>query len=229
MPIVEAAAIVSEALTFPDRARAIVIRDQASYDAACEFVRGVKALRVKIADTFRPHIKRADEAHSALLKEMREADDPLAQAEKLAKDALATFNDTQARLAAEQQRRDIEAARAREEERRMQQAIDLERRGQGAAAEAMLSKPVLFPAPPLQAPVVNRKGSGVSFSPKPLGGTCVDLLALVKFIAEHPTFVNLVQPNGTAINSQVRALGRECDIPGIEVTGGGSSVSVSAK
>lgn len=48
-------------------------------------------------------------------------------------------------------------------------------------------------------------------------GKCTDLLALVQFIAKNPQYVNLVQPNATAINQLAKAQREATNVDGLLV------------
>jgi hypothetical protein len=106
----------AELATIGDHARALVIADQASCEAAAQLLRRIKRLRTTIANLFAPHIARAADAHRALLADRRRFDAPLLAAEQLVKRAIAAFtiaDEAQRRqeastrtVAAEQQRAD---------------------------------------------------------------------------------------------------------------------------
>jgi hypothetical protein len=95
---IDAGAVTSEALSWPDRARATVITDSTTYTDACELLKGIKALRVRIGETFDPHIGRAFQAHRALCKEKQDAEAPLTEAERILKAALVAYDDAQERI-----------------------------------------------------------------------------------------------------------------------------------
>src|SRR5690348_17585474 len=71
---------------------------------------------------FRSHVKRAYEAHRALVREKADAEAPLTQAERVIKDALRAYDDEQARLAEEAQR---QAERSEEHTSELQSPVHL--------------------------------------------------------------------------------------------------------
>lgn len=212
-------ASVDEALTWPERARAVVIATADAYVLAAELTKGIKALRARIAETFDPHIQRAHQAHKALVAEKAAAERPLTEAETVIKGKLIAYDAEQDRIRRAEERRLAEEARKAEEARRLDEAAAMEMDaiaagdpGLQAEAEALISTPVL--APVISLPKATPKVDGISFR-ETWGGEVTDLLALVKHIAAHPEHLNLVAPNTTAINGLARSLRQSLNIPGI--------------
>ena len=58
--------VKADALAWPERAAALKVVDTESYTGASEMLKGIKALRNKIAEVFDKHIKAAHEAHKGL-------------------------------------------------------------------------------------------------------------------------------------------------------------------
>jgi hypothetical protein len=118
---------------------------------------GIKALLKKIGETFDPHIKRAFDAHKALVAEKRTHEAPLVTAETTLKRALIGFQQDQERQRQEQERKAREAAekeaakireqaakaeaaaRAKADELRRQQE-EAERAGRAAEAARLAEK-----------------------------------------------------------------------------------------
>src|SRR4030042_2943913 len=84
-------AIASEALTYPEKAKEIKIRDQVSLDTATAFLRAVKGLLGKIAETFDPIIKQAHEAHKQAIEQRKKHEEPLLQAERIIKTEMGRY------------------------------------------------------------------------------------------------------------------------------------------
>lgn len=211
--VVDNSAAVAKALTYPNQARALAITDALSYAKACEFLQGLKALRAEIAETFEPHIKRAHEAHKALLKEKGDAEAPLAEAERIVKAALVTFSDEQERIRREEQARLQAELKRQEEERRLNDAVALEAAGETAEASAVLDEPIHVPT--VAVAPMTPKVSGIQYR-ETWGAKVTDLAALVKFVAANPQFAGFLTPNMTALNAQARSLKAQCQIPGVE-------------
>lgn len=218
--VVDGSQVTEQALAFPDRARAIQISDADTYGRACEFLKGIKAFREQIADTFDPHIRRAHEAHKALCKEKQDAEAPLAQAERIVKDALVVYDREQERIRQAEARRLQEEARLQEEERRLMDAIELEEAGKAtgddglqAEADALLEQPIIVPT--VAVAPATPKVQGVAFR-ETWSAKVTSVAALAKYVAANPQFAALLSANMPALNAQARSLKGQLQIPGVE-------------
>lgn len=204
---------VARALTFPERARAIVLRDDSSYAAAAEFLKGIKALRAEITETFSPHIKRAHEAHKALLREQQEAEAPLLEAEQITKLVMVTYSQEQDKLRRLEQQR-IEAELHRQAvEAKLADAVALEAVGASADADAVLDEPVAPIAVPVAASTPAVRGIALR---ETWSAQVTDLLTLVQFVAANPQYLNLLTPSMPALNAQARSLKAQMRIGGVQ-------------
>jgi hypothetical protein len=95
----------AEATSVPATARTMPIEDDETFHAAGAILVRIKTLRTTLALLFNPHIKRAFDAHRALVEDRRRLDAPLADAEAVLKARLTAFT------IAEDERRAIEARR----------------------------------------------------------------------------------------------------------------------
>jgi hypothetical protein len=204
--------VATEALTWPDRARAAVVRDAESYELAAHLLLGIKDLRRKIAETFDPHCKRAYEAHRALTKEKADAEAPLTQAERIIKDALRAYDAEQDRIRREQQRIADEQARREAEDRALEQAAAMEREGRElgdaalvAEAQAVIEQPVIAVAAPV-----------AKATPK-VAGIAMRKTWAFRVVNEALIPRQYLNVNETKIRGVVRALGASAAIPGVEV------------
>jgi hypothetical protein len=98
-----------EASGLPVTARTIPIHDEPSSHAASALLTRIKSLRTRLEELLAPHIKRAFEAHRALVEDRRRLEAPLAEAETILKGRLAAFT------IEEEHRRALEARRQRAE------------------------------------------------------------------------------------------------------------------
>lgn len=218
---VDSDAVKNEALAWPDRARAVTIADDASYTRAAELLKGIKALRGRIADTFDSHIKRAFESHKALVREKAEAEAPLTEAEAIVKRSLVTYQQEQDRKAREEARRLEEAARQQEETRRLEEAAAIERVAAETGDEAMRATAHEVLEAPVAAVVVRPapatpKIAGISYRDT-YSARVVNVSKLIAFVARNPQFANLLTPNQTALNQLARAQKAMLQIDGVEV------------
>lgn len=211
---------VDEAMTWPTRARALVVTDDTSYSAGADLLLGIKALRKRIADVFDPHVKRAHDAHKALVREKADADAPLTMAESIIKSSLVTFTQARERERRAEQLRLEAEARAQAETRALEEAAALEAEGLAhgdaslvAAAQALIAQPVEV-APVYVAPATPAV-SGISMR-ETWSADVVDLSALVRHVAEHHEYLNLVMANQPALNALARSLKQSMAVPGVK-------------
>lgn len=216
-------AVAEKALTWPERARAVSVVDASSYASAGELLRGIKALRGEIAETFDPHIKRANEAHRALLEQKRQAETPLTEAERVIKDALIKYDQEQERLRREEQRRLEEEARRQAEQDALDRAAAMEREGREFGDDAMVQEAQQLVEEQLQAPPPP-VATIAKATPKVAGivhrttwsARVVDFHALVKFVASNPSHIGLLVVNQPALNAQARSLKGAMSLPGVQ-------------
>lgn len=214
-------AVTNEALAWPDRARAVVITNDESYTKAAELLKGIKALRGKIAETFDPHIERAHKAHKALVREKSAAEAPLTEAEGIVKRSLVTYQQEQDRIVRDEARRIEEESRRAEETRRLEEAAALERVATETGDESMRSTayevmdaPIAVVAAPVQR--ATPKVAGISYRDT-YSARVTNPAKLIAFVARNPQFANLLTPNQTALNQLARAQKEMMQIDGVEV------------
>ena len=150
-------AISSEALTYPAKAQEIKVYDQVSLDTANAFLRGIKGLLSRIANTFDPIIKQAHEAHKQAIDKRKEHEEPLLQSERIIKAEMGRYLTEQARIRQEAEERARREAAEAERKRlaAMQAAIDAENAGKSEEAEKHLEEAVAIepPKPAIPEPV----------------------------------------------------------------------------
>lgn len=207
------ALIEPRAATWPELARSIVIDSDAAFAAAGEKLKGIKALRKEIADTFGPIVRSAHEAHKKAKDAEKKADAPLVEAESILKRSMADYHDRRQREIEAETRRLEAEARRREEEQRLAEAVALEAAGEAEAAEATLDAepPLVAVAPPPPPPP---KAAGVAMR-ETWSAEVVDVLALVKAVAAGEQPLSLILPNEKALDAMARALKADLAIPGV--------------
>ncbi len=201
----EAKDVAARALTVPDLARTIEIRDNESYMRAGEMLTAVKGLLKEIDAAFDPICKRAHEAHKEALNQKKRAAEPLLEAERILKKGIADYQAELERQRREEEARLREEARRREEEARLAAAIAAEKEGEKALAEEILNEPVI-PAVVVSAP-----------PPPKLAG--VSSRKVWKFRIADAALVprQYMIPDTAAIGRVVAALGPRASIPGVEI------------
>lgn len=120
-----------DALSIPNQARAIAVKDQATLNAAGEMLTNViKPLRKEAADVFDPIIASAHKAHKDALAGKAKVEKPLIEAEDILKRSVGGYLQEQERirqaeqdrLRREQQERERAAMRLAEENRKAEEA-----------------------------------------------------------------------------------------------------------
>jgi hypothetical protein len=140
--IVAAPEIKSRALELQARVKSIVVRDQATLDAANDFLHELDAMIEQIDKTFNPQIAKAHELHKSLLAEKKKFTEPLELAKKVIGQRVAIHV-----TALQEKRREAERVRlaAEDEARRLaEKAVDkaekLEAGGNGGKAAKVIEE-----------------------------------------------------------------------------------------
>jgi hypothetical protein len=209
--------VTEEALTYPDMAEALVITDQASYERAGKFVIGIKKLKKKITDTFKPMKQAADAAKRVILDQEKEANAPIKEAESIVSGRMIAWDQEQRRIREEAERAAREKARKEDEERRLKEAEQLETEGDKEAADAVLEdETVVVTPPPMPKP---EKPAGVSYRViYSVDETTIDLKALAEASLKGQIPIQAIQPNIKFLNQQARSLKDAMNWPGVTVT-----------
>jgi len=154
----------SEALTYPAKAKEIKVRDQVSLDAANAFLRGIKGLLAKIAETFDLIVKKAHEAHRQAIEQKKKHEEPLVRAEVIIKAEILRYLTEQVRIRREAVEEAQREADAKEKARlqKMQAAIDAENAGTPEEAEKHFEEAIAIEPPkPIIPPAVKAQGTSI--------------------------------------------------------------------
>lgn len=213
----------SKSLSTVRVAQSLTVVDPKTCVDAADFLKGVKLLRREIEETFEESIKAAFAAHRAIVAAKKRHDEPLEQAERIVKAKIAGYQAEEERRRIDAERAAQEAARAAEEEQQIAIAAQLIKEGRREEAEALLAEPV--EAPIIHIETAAPKLTGISTA-KRWRGEVVDFLALVKYVAAHPEFIGLLEPNESALNALARSLKGNMKVDGVKAV---SEDVVSAK
>jgi len=219
----DTSALTQEASMLVQSAHQLVITDDASYAAACEFGKGVKALQKRIADFFAPHKKRAKAVHDALCEDERKQLAPTQTAEGIAKSKVLEWQASEReRQGRERIARETEARRL-EEERQLQRALDAEAEGDWPeTVDEILSEPIETPVVAAPRPVA--KVAGVANTNRwTFDATRADIAAVIRHIAgldpnaplAHPDLVRLLTLDKVATRQIVTAKRETFSVPSI--------------
>lgn len=214
--------IKQEALTIIEQAKVVKITSQETYDSATELLLvRVKPFRIRWKDYWygtdsQPGpVKLAYRAYQSLLDKFNEADDPLEVAEKAIKKEIGIWEQEQARLLEEAQRKAQKEAEDREEEERIRAVTMAEESGATPEEVQMISESV---APVIAAPVepTFRRATGMSKPRENWKCRVKDMKALCKAIGAGKVPITYVLPNQSALNDRAGADKNTMNIPGCE-------------
>jgi hypothetical protein len=134
---VEVVKVETKSIALRDQAKAIVVRDQETHDAAAELYLGLSALEKEINAVHDPAISAAHASHKAALAAKAKSADPVAEAKKIIKPKITAWEDEQERIRQELERKAREEAqrKADEEARIAREAAEAEYRRLAAIEE----------------------------------------------------------------------------------------------
>jgi hypothetical protein len=212
----------SQALSVPERAKLIVITTAAEYVAAGELLKTVKGLRAEIDSTFDPIISKAHDAHKEALAQKRKVDAPLVEAEGILKPRISTYLREEERKRQEEEMRLQKEARDREEAEQLAKADILHEIGEVAAANQVLEEEIYVP--PVVLPSSAPKVAGISMR-ETWSAQVVDLMKLVKAVAEGKAPIQCISANTVFLGQQARSMKAALNYPGVKAV---SDSSISA-
>lgn len=187
------------------KAEALQIQNEDAYRAASEMLLGIKDLLKEIKGTFEPIKTKAHAAWKEVVAQQQKHEEPLLKAETILKSKMGTYYQEQERLRLEEEARLREIARKKEEEERLALAIQAEREGCKEEAEAILEEPVFIP--PVIAPSITPKVSGIA----PRKSWDFEIVN-PKLVPDQYKIVDT-----KVIAGVVRSLGERTQIPGVKV------------
>jgi len=131
------------ALSVPKQAHLItVIQNNDDYNRAGQILLTIKDIRKKIENTFKPIKQKMDAAKKEVLDQEKLADKPLAEAEAWIKPLIAQFNIEQEKIRKAEEDRLQAIAQKEAVERRLAEAIKLEKEGDMNAVNDLLEAPI---------------------------------------------------------------------------------------
>lgn len=208
-----------QALTWTEKAKAVVVRNQESYNQATGLLLSIAGLKREIIDHHKPIKDTAYAAHKAAVAAEKRLLDPLAEAEAIIKRGIGSFELEQRRIREEAERKALEEARRAEEEARIRLAEQAESMG----AEAETVAEILDTPMPVQTPIVVpsfQRAEGVSARSKPVYRWRV--------VNEGQIPREYLKIDEVKINGIVRAMGAATKINGIEIYEDVPQISVRA-
>ena len=204
-------------------ARDTVVTDDVQLNRANDSLKLIKGMKSQVNDRLGPAVEAAHKAHKTLTSLRADLLAPFDQAEAKIKSTCSTYITAKQREE-ERKRREAEAeARKLAEEERIARAEQFEKQGRIAEAHAEIASPIVVAPPePVAPPVAIPKGM---VARETWSARVVSLLALVQFVAANPSYINLLEPNQSALNDMARGMKGAMSIPGVTATST-SSVAV---
>jgi hypothetical protein len=213
--------LVDATMAWPQRAAAVSVLDDAAFGVAGNLLLDIKALQKQIGETFDPHIARAVQAHKALLAEKRKHTDPLDRAEVVLKASMVAYDAERRRRQEEEARKLREIARQAEETRRLDEAAALEMEASETGDDALREEAEFLltqrPTTVVVAPPLAPKVAGIAVSGR-WRATVTSLIALARFVAKNPQYINAVAANHVFLDKQADSMKEQLAIDGVQAT-----------
>lgn len=205
--------IEAKVLDIKAKADAIAVTDKASYEAANALNLAAYQEKKAFHVWFDPIDEASKKARQATIAQGKKIDEPLDYVIKTTGNKAATWMRAEQARIAEEKRKQEEAARKAAEDAALAAAEKLAAEGMTAAADAVLSTPVATVKVDIAAP---EKADGVSYRDA-YSAEVVDLMTLVKAVAEGKAPISYLEANTTALNGWARATKGAEALPGVKV------------
>ncbi len=121
------------------KAKSVVVKSQDDYEKAAEFVKEIKRVSASVTEFFAPIKTAANQAHKAVCNREKEMLTPLVNAEKEIKKTMGDYILEQERLKRAEEER-LRKLAQEEANRKLQEAMTLEEKGDKQAAEESLAE-----------------------------------------------------------------------------------------
>lgn len=184
--------------------RDMVIASDEGLEIAGAFLRRIKTILKSIDSTFNESIKAAHDTHKKMIAAKKEHSEPLLKAEVVVKQGIATYGAEQRKLREAEELRLREVARKEEEDRRLAEAEQLEAEGRTEEAEEVIEAPIET------VPVVLQKETKVA-------GISTRQVWKWRLTDQSKVPAGYLMVDEKKLNKVVYAMGRQSNIPGIEV------------
>lgn len=193
-------------------ATALVVSDVASHGAALEALKTTRERKRLILEKINPIIDAAFKTHRGLTNLRAEAIKPFDDAEAIYNRKASAFEREQEAIAARERERIEQQARKEEEERILRDAVAADEAGDPDLAEALLDETPTVPVLHVTPAVARVEGVTTRETWR---AEVADKLALIRYVAAHPEWVNLLDANMPALNGLARSARKGMAIPGV--------------
>ena len=206
--------IQETALTWPEKAARIVVKDEGSYVAAAETLKEISRMEKLITEHHKPIKQAAKNAHTIAVAAEKKFLDPLTKAKNVIRNSLVCWTTEQERIRQETERKQREEAQRKEEEERLAAAAEAEKQGRSEAeVDLILDTPE--PVAPVAVTPSYTKVAGVS-TRETWKAEVIDMKQLCRAIVEGKAPVEAVSPNMPVLNSMARKSKADLEIPGVK-------------
>ena len=197
-------------------AESLVILDKPTHALGQQHLTDLAGVERNIKKLFADPKTAAHAAHKSVCAAEKTLLDPITTARRSISNTLNTYEIEQERVQRIEQRKAEEEARKVQDEQALLDAITAEDEGDAELAADILEEAADEPPPVAVVEGAVAKTQGVSVS-KTYSAEVTSLVDLVKFVAENPAQINLLLPNGPALNQLARAMRDNLNIPGVKV------------
>lgn len=211
----ETATAEAEANGLVVKAQCFAVETQEEHAAGAAFLTKIAGIKRFAVELFADAKKAANDAHKSICAAEKKLVDPCDSARALISGKLFTYEAEARRKAEEERRRLEEQARRDEEARKLADAIDAEESGDAETAEEILNEPVVAPVVTV-APAI-AKVAGVS-ARTTWAAEVVDKAALIRYVAEHPEWIGLLDANMPSLNGLARSQRDRLAISGVKAS-----------
>lgn len=207
--------IEDRSLTLLETAHGVSVKDQASYESAALFLKGVKDAKSKFVEFFAQMKKATHTAWKEVVAKENDALDPLKEADKIVRVSMGVYLDEQDRIKREEQRRLEAIAKKREEDERkkLEKRIDsakkdstkerLEQQKEEVFVEPVFAQHAVEKTTKLESGSVTRK--------KDIEVTIVDPVAFLAAVVKGDIPLTCVEIKPNKVKSWVKAAGKQED------------------
>jgi len=201
-------------------AQALIVSNQEQNRTALLAIKDLTVAERGVSTMFAEPKKAANAAHKSICALETKLLAPLTEAKRIVSGKCDTYERAERQKAEEEQKRLEVIARKQEADRLAKEAARQEERGDKTLAAETLDKAVAVETGTAPAPVVTvapavAKVEGVS-SRTIWSASVVDKVALIKYVAEHPEWASLLDPNVSALNGLARTQKDGLAIPGVK-------------
>lgn len=206
------------------KALSIKITDNATFEAGAMILKDLGAERKEIISQTETVIKQAYDLHKRLKADQNELVKPIEEAERYLRNELGKYEQEQAKIRLEAERKAADERKKAEEEARLKAAAEAEKKGDEAKAEAILNQTytpievvMASVSVPVDTPPVQEKPKGIAFQTV-YEINVVDKLAFIRWVASKPDFIHFLNIDETAVKKFATSMQGVLNITGVSVT-----------